>query len=235
MSIDYNAVLADLEAKKAALETSIASLRAALGLGAVMAQGKTVGSVSYDEHPTELPVGVFLGMSITAAIKLYLKSIKKKQTMREIALALKEGGIESTADDFEKVVTGTLNRLKGGDVLRFKDGWGLAEFYPEHIRNQTNQEKKPKRRKKAKKKAQRKKARDNQEPKEGLEHRIGEVLAKHPEGALIPSDVAVSLGVGARGVALALGRMAKKGKATKVNGGLYSAPPSNVQEMPKAG
>jgi hypothetical protein len=58
--------------------------------------------------PVELPTGAFLGKSIGAAIKLYLGAIRRKQTTKEIAVALKEGGVESTSDNFESVVLASL-------------------------------------------------------------------------------------------------------------------------------
>jgi hypothetical protein len=94
------------------------------------------------DAPIELPTGAFLNMSIPEAIKLYLSAVKKKQTVREIANALKEGGMESTAANWETTVTGALHRLKAAStVLRFKDGWGLAEYYPESLRARIAKEK----------------------------------------------------------------------------------------------
>jgi hypothetical protein len=78
-------------------------------------------------------------------LRRYLLAVKRKQTVREIATALKEGGMESTAANWETTVTGALHRLNAvGGVLRFKDGWGLAEFYPEGLRNRIAKDAEPK-------------------------------------------------------------------------------------------
>ena len=85
--------------------------------------------------PVELPVGAFLNKSLPAAIRLYLSAIKKKQTTAEIAAALKEGGVESTSENFDRVVKSSLGGLKAkGDVLRFKDGWAQAELFNPSMR-----------------------------------------------------------------------------------------------------
>src|SRR5580698_4809299 len=62
-------------------------------------------------QPMDLPDGAFFGKSIPACVKLYMSAAKKKKTIKEIAAALREGGVESTSDNFESVVTGALNRL----------------------------------------------------------------------------------------------------------------------------
>jgi hypothetical protein len=70
-------------------------------------------------------------------------------TVRDIANALKDGGVESTEASFENNMTGALHRLKAsGEVLRFKDGWALAEFYPESLRARIAKDVEPKRRRK---------------------------------------------------------------------------------------
>src|SRR5271166_4055386 len=99
-TIDYGAILANMEAKKAALEAAIASLRAALAMGALGASGDlpegiAAASVSAALYGGDVPNGAFLGKSIPDAAKLYLEIVKKKQTSREIAEALQKGGIES--------------------------------------------------------------------------------------------------------------------------------------------
>ena len=84
---------------------------------------------------TELPVGAFLNKSVPEAIELYLSSVRQKQTGRQVADALKAGGLESKAKKFDNAVNTALHRLmKAGKVLRFSDGWALARFYPPHIR-----------------------------------------------------------------------------------------------------
>jgi hypothetical protein len=151
-----------LEAKIGALQTLREGYLKAHALGALgqpgdapVNLGLTGGfqpSASANSMPVELPTGAFLNMSIPEAIRLFLSAIKRKQTAREIAVALKDGGMESMAANWETTVTGALHRLKtAGAVLRFKDGWGLADHYPESLRARLAKDEKPRRTRKAKK------------------------------------------------------------------------------------
>jgi hypothetical protein len=135
--------LAAIDAKMAALQMLRASYVSAVSIGAFGGQVGDLGSMAAPVGvpiaggpAMELPRGALLGKSLPAAIKLYLSAVKRKQTAAEIATALRDGGVESTSSNFENIITGALNRLrKVGEVLRFKDGWALAEFYPESLRN----------------------------------------------------------------------------------------------------
>ena len=94
---DYAAILADMEAKYAILGNAITSLRALLGAGVVGPVGdiSLPGSVPASNPggmSMALPRGAFLGKKAPEAIKLYLSAVRKKQTNKEIAQALKEGG-----------------------------------------------------------------------------------------------------------------------------------------------
>lgn len=84
----------------------------------------------------DLPVGALRTKSVPDAIKLYLSAGRRKQTNKELAAGLRQGGLETTSGNFEANIAAALFRLKkAGVVLRFKDGWDLAEHYPDHIRN----------------------------------------------------------------------------------------------------
>ena len=135
-SADLAQMIAALEAKQRALGEAIDKLRFVMnpaGNGIVPEHSGGGGS---DVPPgTELPVGAFLNKSIPAAIELHLASVRQKQTVRQVAAALRAGGLESKAKKFENAVNTALNRLKdSGKVLRFPDGWALASLYPPHIR-----------------------------------------------------------------------------------------------------
>jgi hypothetical protein len=165
---DFAEFLAVLEAKRAALDALIGSYRAAMSIGALGQPGDVTisipaGSLSLSgSAPTtaiDLPQGALLGLSIPAAIKLLLSAARRKLTTREITAGLKDGGVESTSKFFENTVTTALHRLKAsGDVLKFNDGWALAEFYPESLRSRLAAQgeqktpKKPKARKRTAKK-----------------------------------------------------------------------------------
>jgi hypothetical protein len=139
-SMDYTAFLADLEAKKAALEHTIASFRQAMAVGALgqMTGDGTVPSMSSSSMTGgEVPAGAFLGKSITEATRLYLEIVKKKQTTREVADALQKGGMESTSKgDFANIVHAGLTRARkspNSGIVKVGKHWGLASWYPKGI------------------------------------------------------------------------------------------------------
>lgn len=235
-AIDYAVMINDLLAKRAAIDAAITSLVTASG---AMMPTFDAG-ISYspqgngDSQPMELPRGAFLGKSLPAAVKLYLSAMKKKQTIREIATALKEGGVESTSDNFESVITGCLNRMKSnGDVLRFKDGWALAEFYPESLRSRLGQDtsprkggakKKAKKGKKAPKVATVNTTQPSVPPGDGLQHRIEEFAQNRKGIAFATADILkVIPDAEPRSLPLVLGRLAKKHGWVKTADGKYQA------------
>ena len=242
--------LAVLEAKYAALGKLIESYRAAESLGALGAPGDLNVSV-FEQISTsesigqsmELPRGALLGKSLPAAIKLYLSAMRKKLTTREIATALKDGGVESTSENFENIVTTALNRLKAaGEVLRFRDGWGLAELYPASLRSNLANDSRPagkaakargkkpgtrKRALKAKKVAQSarrtsvgtaEKAGGSIQP--GLEQRINAYLQTRGTDFSSVQELASQLKVAAQVLNLTLGKMRKAGKIERNQNGL---------------
>jgi hypothetical protein len=138
---DYSAIVADLEAKKSAIEAMLASLRSAMALGALGQPGDTQGSLpgggsSLSNYSGDIPDGAFHGKGIPEATKFYLEIVKKKQTAREIADALRKGGMESTSSDFVGVVKAGLNRarkLPSSPLVKLGAHWGLKGWYPKGI------------------------------------------------------------------------------------------------------
>jgi hypothetical protein len=230
---DYAAVIADLEAKKLAIENSLLSLRLAQASGALGAQSDFSGvSGSPSGGPMELPKNAFVGKSIPVAVVLYLSAVKRKQTLSEVATALEDGGAESTAKNFETVVAGALYRLKdAGKVVRFKDGWMLAEQVHGSLRAVVEKASKSESRKKAKKpkrgaRVQKKeKTTEPNAPKgAGLESRIHDTLRSNPQKSFSAAEIATTLNLGhAATVSMSLGRMVAKKKAEKTTDGKYKA------------
>lgn len=228
---DYAAILADMEAKKLALDAAIASLKAAIAAGALGA-ASDISSVSPSNfsrslggEAVPLPRGALLGKSGTEAIKLYLSSVRTKQTNKEIGDALKQGGVESTGKNFDAFVNSSLFRLKNaGELLRFDDGWGLAEWYPESFRTKIAEKSTGSVKRKAKKRTvPRPKATSKSKtetPTEGLQQRIVEAIA-FLGGAVSSQGIAESLDVNLGAVNLSLGKMAAKGKVEKGTDGNY--------------
>jgi len=249
-AIDYSTMLADLYAKRAGIDAAIAGIMAASGgyinLPDAGANNQFATRAGSDHQPTELPRGAFLNKSLPAAVKLYLSAVMKKQTIKEIATALRDGGVESTSDNFEGVITGCLNRMKtNGEILRFDDGWALAEFYPARLRSSLTsaQDGTPKR-VPAKKSASKKKGKNSPKPAkkagksapgEGLDQRV-EAFTRSRHGDWITfKDVMGGLpDLSHQAAATALGRVAKARGWERSKDGEYHVGSSNLQEMPKA-
>lgn len=131
----------ELDAKIAALQALREAMKAAQALGVLGPLIEGVGTFQAAANgdasgPIDLPEGAFNNKSVPACIELYLSSAPmKKRTNKEIVAALREGGVETNAGNFDTTVAAALFKLKqAGKVLRFKDGWGLTSWYPAHIR-----------------------------------------------------------------------------------------------------
>jgi hypothetical protein len=137
-----NPLFVYVEARIAAWQAVLASLKTALSLdpSGQAGDGIDLASLAISQNgetgqPIDLPDGAFFGKSVPACVKLYLSAARKKKTAKEIAAALREGGVESTSGNFENIVVTALIRLRNaGEVLKFKDGWGLSEWYPANMR-----------------------------------------------------------------------------------------------------
>ncbi len=149
-NINYSAVLADLESRKAELESAIAAITSILAAGG---GGSSDGVIS----PENIPVGAFLRLSIADATKRFLDMVKTKQTVPQIIKALERGGLPPAK---YQTVYAVLRRRESqfGDIIRFGDEWALSEWYPNNpgLRKRTPEPSKGK--KKATTKAKTKKA-----------------------------------------------------------------------------
>jgi len=242
-AIDYSAVLADLESRRAALDAAITHLRMFLaGQGGNVSGGGTQASGGVPIPTGEVPAGAFLGKSIPDAVKLYLQIMKRKATTREIAEALRRGGMESTSANFQGIVHAVINRYwkSGGDIIKLdKSTWGLAAWYPAGVRA-TAQEKHPGGKKRGRPKSKVSRAPKQPEApatgpsKPGLEQRIETLLVSDKGKSFTLAEIAAALGIKTHGLALALGRMEKKDKATKTTAGGYRAFGGGTQKPPLA-
>ena len=146
-SIDYTVILADLEAKRAALDHAIASFRQAMAMGALGTISED-GSVAVPSMSGgEVPTGAFLGKSIIEATKLYLEIVKKKQTAKEIMEGLQRGGMESNSKSFLKTVHASLTRARqmpNPPFVKMGIKWGLTGWFPKGISNGSTPKKRAK-------------------------------------------------------------------------------------------
>lgn len=247
--------LSGIDAKLAALKELRDSYIRAVSVGAIgdidfgtLGGSSVAVSGRTTDQPVDLPNGAFLNKSMPEAIKLLFVATKRKYQPAEVATILKDGGYESTSKNFEGTVSGTMYRMKDqGTLLRFKDGFGLAEFYPEHLRAKIAEASKPStkgRGKKATKGAsKRTKAagkpaakatpkavatptatkRKPRGPNDGpsTDEVILKILAS--EGPNSPATFVMRLDKPSNVIALALGRLAKLGKAERLANGNYAA------------
>ena len=133
--IDYEAVIADLEAKKAHIESMIAGLRVVAGmtgLGTSPSPGSPTGGGSPIVNGKPAP-DAFLGKSIPEAAKIYLASQRKKLSTQELMEALEAGGLPGSK---YQTVYAVLSRResKVGDIVNIKGDWALAEWYPNYTK-----------------------------------------------------------------------------------------------------
>ena len=237
---EQDSFLAMIEAKIAALQALAESYRTALSVGALgqlveMDQSVPSPAISGGTHqngaaPADLPIGVFRDKSIPDAIKLFLAAQRRKQTAKEITAGLLAGGLVSTSIRFDTSVGTGLHRLKAaGVVLRFQDGWDLAESYPEHLRSRIansarTSKPKPKPKKTVKRRRGRPQSPHGKRSGGGFDERLLEYMQSRPTGET-PSGESISLALHSdvRVVTMGLGRLAKKGTVTKHQDGQYSA------------
>jgi DNA-directed RNA polymerase delta subunit len=154
-NVNYNAVLADLEARKAQIESAIDAVKAIL---AAIGGGSFDGANGGVFSPDNIPTGAFLRLSIADATKKYLDMVKTKQSVPQITQALERGGLPPAKTN---TVYAVLRRRENdiGDIIRLGDEWALAEWYPNNPNIRKRASEKPKAKKsKAKKKKTAKKA-----------------------------------------------------------------------------
>jgi hypothetical protein len=122
--VNYAAVLADLEGRKAQLESAIAAIKTIIATqgGATSPDGGGSGSVG---------PSAFLAMSIPDAAKKHLAAVRQKKSTQEIIDALTAGGLPPSK---YTTVYNILTRRQAqvGDIINMKGDWALAEWYPNH-------------------------------------------------------------------------------------------------------
>lgn len=126
--IDYAAVLADLEARRAIIDNTIAGIRLLLGQPSLDSGG---AGASQDANGTQdPPEDAFVNLAVSPAAKKFLRMIARRpQSTQAICEALKRGGLKSSAKNFYSNVHTALSR--DPDFVKVSRGkWGLAEWYP---------------------------------------------------------------------------------------------------------
>lgn len=132
-SIDYEAVLADLKARRDQLNSAIAAIELISGSGAISSSVQVPGQ----SGAAKIEPDSFFGLTIVDAAKKYLGMMKRPQGTQGITDALKDGGYLFTSEQPVQTVASVLARSdsKGGDIVRVGKGmWGLPEWYPNRPR-----------------------------------------------------------------------------------------------------
>lgn len=128
-AMNYEAVLAWLEAKRAAADKAIAGIKEMMGLE----KGEVPGGPIKPIEIGNIAEDAFLNLSIGDAARKYLGMVRKAQTVGQICEALKRGGFHSTSKNFVTTVYSVLARQEkaGGDVVRVERGqWALRDWHP---------------------------------------------------------------------------------------------------------
>ena len=128
----YDAVLADLRAKRDQIDQTIALL-SNLRAGSPAFVASQISVANDQEQGIVETAGMYLGMSIVDAAKKLLALRKRTMTNSEILNEIKAGGLVLTGADPLNVVGSVMTRRfnQVGDVVRVGRGtWGLKEWYP---------------------------------------------------------------------------------------------------------
>lgn len=120
---DYEAVLADLKAKRDQIDAAIAAIEAISGIA--VGSARPGGAVAIEGD-------TFFGMTALEAAIKYLGMVKKVQSPTEIAEALEAGGMTHSSQNLANTLYTTLSRSAShnGPVVKVGKNWGLAEWYP---------------------------------------------------------------------------------------------------------
>lgn len=126
----YEAVLADLKAKRDQIDQAIGAIEALRSGGPIVGSGNRASPVSQNVAAEE--AGDYLGMTIADATRKLLATRRKALTNTEIVAALEAGGLVMTSADKLNTVGSILTRRfnQVGDIVRVARGtWGLQEWY----------------------------------------------------------------------------------------------------------
>jgi hypothetical protein len=127
VEIDYNVVLADMEAQYAALGQSIAAMKVWLKGGGTPPPG--LGAIGNGRNVSEIDIDTFAGLNIHIAGAKFLRMVgKPARTTEVVTKALNQGGLRCS----QASVATVLGRegVKSGEIYKVSRGvWGLKEWY----------------------------------------------------------------------------------------------------------
>lgn len=130
-AVNYEAVLADLRAKRERLAAAIAAIEALIRHQTPHGQSEPQARTAQPALEGTAPSASFQGMSILDASRKVLQNKGQCQRTKEILRALQAGGIALTGKSPINNVGAVLNTnlKKGGGIVRVKRGvWSLASW-----------------------------------------------------------------------------------------------------------
>jgi hypothetical protein len=128
----YDAVLADLKAKRDQIDQAIAAIESIRAGGPAPARDSAPANGSQNNGGVGGPGGL-LGLSMVDAAKKVLAARRQPLKSADILEAFRAGGLPLTSKEPLNVVGSVLTRRFNdvGDVVRVSRGtWGLKEWYP---------------------------------------------------------------------------------------------------------
>jgi len=127
-AINYAAVLADLEAKRAEIDSAIAAIKTIIRQTGALAA--TAPAVPRIRSLTQVPPKAFVGLSTSAAARRLLEMMQRRLTMKEIMQGLQAGGLKPNKYRNVYAILRQREAYKA-DVINVNARWGLAEWNPE--------------------------------------------------------------------------------------------------------
>lgn len=128
----YDAVLADLKAKREEIDAAISTIEKVMGVSSGLSQAHLNKGAS--AAVANIQLDTFFGLSILDASKKLLEIKKKPLKAAEIADDLGNGGIRFATDTPENTVASILSRHVNSDaseIVRVGRGlFGLSKWYP---------------------------------------------------------------------------------------------------------
>jgi hypothetical protein len=137
LPINYEAVLADLKARRTQLDSAISAIEGIIigQTGTGPSGGPGGGSYAGNVPPHD----AFIGMSIPEAAKKHLAAMRRKLSTQEIMTALQAGGLPPSK---YSTVYAILRRRENviGDIINMKGDWALQEWYPNYRKKASSSE-----------------------------------------------------------------------------------------------
>ena len=132
--IDYQSVLADLKARRAALDQAISAIEGLiLGESGAVATTPSVQTVTNNGSggaPRQIEPDTFYSLNILEASKKYLGMVgKKAQSTEQIGEALRAGGVQAKTESVAAILQRAI-KADDPEIRRVRPGmWGLAAWY----------------------------------------------------------------------------------------------------------